>query len=651
MIRFHKILHQNLPSSFEQNQEHVWFTDQGAIFVGDSNGIPRQMGLGFQIVETVPAGTPAAPGLMRYATSTQKYYFSTPTQWIELMTSPQAGSTGGPGYASGVIVTDVNNNFTSGDVEGALLELAEAVNSMRQPLGIYNGNVNGLQDPGEWALGSGSTNRPSGSPAQSWLQQRVTPDGTLLGILIDKDGKAYTRSGNTFGRLADESDIDSVNDSIDSTNNAIQNLDNKVSNQMKINVGPGLTISGGGLLGNNPTISLNMPTPEMPDVSGFLPTTGGNMTGNIVFKMASHLAFDSTSHNLIDMKSSQVGAIRAQIQNNSTGLRLMDATNGVSMMYWKSSDRRLYINYTNGSNSMDKSNAAGVNIQAPLMVENYPIRNGDGRFPDPIREHHYAAYFDNRLGNMQISRGENAAFAVRNPRNQTVKHIRLETTNQLHDESERTSMALTGIHGHNMEHLQINAHGMTVRNDLHVGGLFIVGSDKDWARGPGHVDNNNRIILHARTGRVLNSPNSTDQRYVAQMSFYRHQRGRDEIQFNVANMGTHLYDTTGWTGYAVTVTAGRFRANQFENASSIKYKENVEKYEDDALGIVENLDVFKYNYKEDEHKNQTVGFIIEEGVPEIAVTGAGDALDPYAMVAILWKAVQELKAEVNELRR
>lgn len=649
MIRFHKILHQNLPTSFEQNQEHVWFTDQGAIFVGDANGIPRQMGLGFQVVDTVPAGTPAAPGLMRYATSTQKYYFSTPTQWIELMTSPQAGSTGGPGYASGVIVTDVNNNFTSGDVEGALLELAESVKSLRQPLGVYNGNVFGLDDPGEWALGSASTNRPSGSPAQSWLQQRVTPDGTLLGILIDKNGKAYTRSGDTFARLADQTDITNMTDAVGSVNTALNNLNNKVTNQMKINVGPGLVISGGGLLGNNPTISLNIPTPEAPDVSGFLPTTGGNMTGNLVFKMASHLAFDSTSHNLIDMKTSQVGAVRTQLQNNSHGFRLMDATNSVSMLYWKASDRRLYINYTNGTDSMDKSNAAGVNIQAPLMVENYPIRNGDSRFPDPIRENHYAFYADNARGNLQISRGSTAAFAVRNPMNTSVPHVRLEATDQTHSTS--TSMVISGIWAQNLKNLQLNADNVRVSDRLHVGDFVVIGSDSQFGTTRGKVDNGNRLVMHARTGRVLNSPNSVDQRYVAQMAFYRHERSRDEIHFNVADMGTHLYDTTGWEGHTVTVTANRFRASQFENASSIKYKENVEKYEDGALGIVENLDVFKYNYKEDEDKNQTVGFIIEEGVPEIAVTGAGDALDPYAMVAILWKAVQELKAEVNELRR
>ena len=647
MIRFHKVLQANLPASVEQNQEHVWFTDQGAVYVADGQGVPRQMGLGFQIVSAVPNGIPAAPGLMRYSTTSQKYYFSTATQWVELMTAAQAGSSGGPGYASGVIVTDSNNNFTSGDVEGALLELANALKPVMgtKTLPDFSGNVFGNDEAGEWGLLSSATNRPAGSTTQAWLMQRQTSDGSLMGFVIDKNGNMFIRYGDSYKKVATGNDTGAIEDDIGNIDSSLSSLSAKVEG-MRLYVGDGLAITNNKLT-NNPTITLSSSA-----YAPFVRKTGSEMTGDLTFQNSAGLAFDTTTQNLIDFYSREVGSARMQIRNGAEGFRLADVSSGTSPLFWKNTDKRLYINYLNTDGTlMEKGNSKGVVMQAPLLVEREPIRTTPSRYPDENPANHYAAYFDNKLGNMQISRGENAAFAVRNPRNQTVKHVRLETTNQLHSEAERTSMALTGIHGHNMEHLQVNAHGMTVRNDLHVGGLFVVGSDTDWAKGRGHVHKNNRVVLHARTGRNLNAPTSVDQRYVAQMSFYRHERDRDEIHFNVADMGNFLYDTSGWQGHTVTVTANRFRGTQFENASSIKYKENIEKYDDGALGIVENLDVFKYNYKEHEDKKQTVGFIIEKGVPEIAITGAGDALDPYAMTAILWKAVKELKAEVDELRR
>lgn len=100
-------------------------------------------------------------------------------------------------------------------------------------------------------------------------------------------------------------------------------------------------------------------------------------------------------------------------------------------------------------------------------------------------------------------------------------------------------------------------------------------------------------------------------------------------------------------------TYGRVRASSFVQHSSEKAKENIkpienaEIYRTPALDIVEETPLFEYQYKGDE--NKLIGFIAEQS-PRGILSEEGKAVDLYKTVAYLWKAVQELQAELKEVK-
>lgn len=83
-------------------------------------------------------------------------------------------------------------------------------------------------------------------------------------------------------------------------------------------------------------------------------------------------------------------------------------------------------------------------------------------------------------------------------------------------------------------------------------------------------------------------------------------------------------------------------AGGFNTSSSIKYKENIQTFSEDALSVINTLDVKTYNLIGSDITERRLGLIIEDGVPEPIVTKSGDSIDLYAMSAYLWKAVQQL---------
>lgn len=85
------------------------------------------------------------------------------------------------------------------------------------------------------------------------------------------------------------------------------------------------------------------------------------------------------------------------------------------------------------------------------------------------------------------------------------------------------------------------------------------------------------------------------------------------------------------------------------NASSIKYKENVEDLPaEEAFEALENLNPVTFNYKIDKDEKH-VGFIAED-VPELVATRDREGLSPMDIVAVLTKVVQDQQKTIQELR-
>lgn len=95
----------------------------------------------------------------------------------------------------------------------------------------------------------------------------------------------------------------------------------------------------------------------------------------------------------------------------------------------------------------------------------------------------------------------------------------------------------------------------------------------------------------------------------------------------------------------------------YRSTSSLKYKKNVEDY-DKGLDIVNQIrPVYYQSINENESEIKYAGFIAEEidqlGLTEFvqyAEDGTPDALHYPNMIALLTKAIQELKAEIDELK-
>ncbi|WP_445506758.1 hypothetical protein [Niallia sp. 03190] len=91
------------------------------------------------------------------------------------------------------------------------------------------------------------------------------------------------------------------------------------------------------------------------------------------------------------------------------------------------------------------------------------------------------------------------------------------------------------------------------------------------------------------------------------------------------------------------------RAAVFHVSSSEKYKTRISLYEEKALELIENTDIYSYVLKNDWNSGnfkQRIGVIIERNTPEEIVDG--DGIDQYTMITLSWKAIQEMSQKLQE---
>ncbi|MDN6664508.1 MAG: tail fiber domain-containing protein, partial [Tetragenococcus koreensis] len=96
-------------------------------------------------------------------------------------------------------------------------------------------------------------------------------------------------------------------------------------------------------------------------------------------------------------------------------------------------------------------------------------------------------------------------------------------------------------------------------------------------------------------------------------------------------------------------------SSAFENPSLETFKTNIRRYEDSALSIIDNAEIYNYELKSDvkEGKNEIhTGLIIGDDyqTPDCIKSDDGSAIDLYAMSSLGWKAIQELSDKVKDLR-
>lgn len=102
-----------------------------------------------------------------------------------------------------------------------------------------------------------------------------------------------------------------------------------------------------------------------------------------------------------------------------------------------------------------------------------------------------------------------------------------------------------------------------------------------------------------------------------------------------------------------TLTNVDVRANNFvgklNGTSSIRYKQNVEDYKEDALGKIKSSRVRTYSYKTDDSTERHLGIVIEENAPGEIISRKGESIDIYGMTSMTWKAVQQMDTKTDYL--
>lgn len=152
--------------------------------------------------------------------------------------------------------------------------------------------------------------------------------------------------------------------------------------------------------------------------------------------------------------------------------------------------------------------------------------------------------------------------------------------------------------------------------------------------------------------RVENSNSSSVFSYMQPIGAGFVNGGTDNAVYITAGdiSGIDIYDNDGTT----TLNGSGIRTPKVTQTSLERIKKNISKFTKNATDIINNSDIYEYNLKSDKDEDKKmIGFIIGEGyrTPDEVVSKEGQAVELYSAIGILWKAVQELSARVEQLEK
>lgn len=126
--------------------------------------------------------------------------------------------------------------------------------------------------------------------------------------------------------------------------------------------------------------------------------------------------------------------------------------------------------------------------------------------------------------------------------------------------------------------------------------------------------------------------------------------------------GRVLLNLQGFSGNAVLnmlgagdsdIYAYTMHASTYSNLSKEDLKKNIEQFSQKALKIINNSNIYEFNYKTEKNdKKRHIGFIIGDNykTPKEVLSASEDGVDIYSMASILWKAVQEQQEQIEQLQ-
>ena len=612
MINFHKKT--GKPANVQRGHEDVWFSTTG-LYVSDNNGAPRLITAATIKGNSVPVGVPTEPNMLYYNQSTRKHYISTDQKWVEIPTAGIPGSGSTSGNASGIMIDDAGNWYTSNDVEGALAEIGEKFPHLLGSglLPNYGSNTFDIRAASEYLLNTTATNKPSG--AMAWLMSRKASTNDVYGFAVDKNGDLFSRVNNSFTRMARKSELDSQ---VSAINKKLENLTGTTNNfasawkVKNIVNGKYIAVSSSG---GTYTIGLDAEAQKLlnsvkniPGSSTFVRRSGDSMTGPLRMQAGagvnSFIQLSSTNsvNNFSLMDDTKGG--RIIVDEDPTGF----TTNGPRIAFRDNKrGKDVFSYYPDGSLDLNSTGRLWVRSAGFLRLET-TSKNAVAIFS----KHKDVLFLKGPNGSITMGTG----------------NLGYNFINSFSGRLSGSRPFFIGTADYNpIPQFWVRAHEVRLDGRVYASDSVNIGFNTKTNMGTAG-DNCIRMF----TNKFGVSDGNSNKIFAALYWDYKSRNFVFSTFFNDGRGGVPIY----------------ISAHGFRSRSSIKYKNVIGEFQSNALDKIMGAKVYNYTLKGDPSNSKRIGLIIEKGAPKEVVDE--DTVDNYSMISMLWKGVQELTEELNTLK-
>lgn len=155
------------------------------------------------------------------------------------------------------------------------------------------------------------------------------------------------------------------------------------------------------------------------------------------------------------------------------------------------------------------------------------------------------------------------------------------------------------------------------------------------------------------TIRVTNQNNSQEYSYLSPTAeVLIGSRGRINLSAK-SNVSDHSYViVSNNEGAATTITEESIQTPSLNQTSKEELKKNFEKFSN-ALAILKNIDIYKYNLKTDKDGTKKhIGFVIGKdfNYSQEVTSKNNDGVDIYSFISLCCQAIKEQQKEIEELK-
>jgi len=129
--------------------------------------------------------------------------------------------------------------------------------------------------------------------------------------------------------------------------------------------------------------------------------------------------------------------------------------------------------------------------------------------------------------------------------------------------------------------------------------------------------------------------------------------GNIAIQYTDQPMIIVTNNTGSYVG-TTTIVGNHIITGSVNQTSLAEHKKNFEKMQDNALEIIKNIDIYKYNLKNEKDTDKKhIGFVIGDNYNYSKEVTSIDnkGVDNYSFTSLCCKAIQEQQEEIEELKK